>query len=314
MNYTTKVKQELAQIIANARHCRLAELGAIIAICGRISADEGVLSIVTENQLVVEKTEKLIKKIFPVDIIARINYDKRRAFKEKIIMVFTKAETGDILETVKGECREDGSIRISPLLYTMPCCKRAFLRGIFLSSGSLTDPEKDYHLEIPVSDEELSGKVAEILAGYDIELKTIIRKNQYVLYAKDSEKIVDFLNVAEAHVALMDLENVRILKDVRNDVNRRVNCDTANIRKAVKAAMKQCDDIRYIESTVGWNEIDDALVYTARLRMENPDASLTELMRLHEEKVSKSGINHRLSKISEIAEKLRNEAEKNVSE
>lgn len=314
MNYTTKVKQELSQVTANARHCKLAELGGIILICGRVSGEDGTMTVVTENPLIVEKVEKLIKKIFPVDIVARILYDKKRAFKEKISMVFTKEETDDILKTVKAERKADGSIRISPLLYTLSCCRRAFLRGVFLSIGSLTDPQKDYHLEIPVSDEATADIISGLIADFDIETKKILRKKQYVIYVKDSEKIVDFLNVIEAHVALMDMENVRILKDVRNTVNRRVNCDTANIKKAVAAAAKQCEDIRYIEKTIGWNEVDEALVYTAKLRMENPDATLAELVALHEKKVSKSGINHRLSKISEIAQKLRNEADTSASE
>lgn len=294
MNYTTRVKQELAEVMPNARHCRLAELGGLLLVLFRSDDTSECRKISTENPLVMDKIEKLIKKLFSVDISGRIIYDKNRVGKEILTICFTKSETEDILKSVSVD-------------YKLPCCKRAFLRGAFMGCGSLTDPEKDYHLEFATLDIGIAERLTAVMAEFDVEAKIISRKKQQVVYVKDSERIVDLLNVMEAHVILMELENIRIMKDVRNRINRQVNCETANIVKTVAASAKQCTDIEYIRDTIGFDEIDEKVVKTALIRLNNPDATLSELVALHEEKVSKSGINHRLMKISEIANRLRNE-------
>ncbi len=294
MNYTTRVKQELAEVMPNARHCRLAELGGLLLVLFRSDDTSECRKISTENPLVMDKIEKLIKKLFSVDISGRIIYDKNRVGKEILTICFTKSETEDILKSVSVD-------------YKLPCCKRAFLRGAFMGCGSLTDPEKDYHLEFATLDIGIAERLTAVMAEFDVEAKIISRKKQQVVYVKDSERIVDLLNVMEAHVILMELENIRIMKDVRNRINRQVNCETANIVKTVAASAKQCADIEYIRDTIGFDEIDEKVVKTALIRLNNPDATLSELVALHEEKVSKSGINHRLMKISEIANRLRNE-------
>lgn len=310
MNFTAKVKTELAETMPNARHCKIAELAGILAVTARKEPETGEMTVSTENRLLTDKTEKLIKKIFSVDISGRLNYDRKRAGKEILSICFTKSETEDILKAVSARLRsgEDGLQRITvgPQVYRLSCCKRAFIRGAFLGCGSLTDPEKDYHLEYSVQDEETASCIISLMSDFDIEARATVRKKQHVVYVKDCDRIVDLLNVMEAHVLLMELENIRILKDVRNRVNRRVNCETANIAKAVTAAAKQCSDIRLVDETVGFDKIDPGLAQTAKIRLENPDATLRELVELHDGRVSKSGINHRLQKLSEIAAKLRN--------
>lgn len=185
------------------------------------------------------------------------------------------------------------------------CCKKAFIRGIFLATGSVNDPNKAYHFEIVVHNKEMATAVSDVINGFSLDAKIVKRKKYYVVYLKEGSMIVDILNVMEAYVSLMDMENVRILKDMRNDINRRVNCETANIKKTVNAARRQIEDIEYIEKTKGLKYLNESLRQLAELRLEEPDANLNELGEMLNPPVSKSGVNHRLRKISEIAKGLR---------
>ena len=189
------------------------------------------------------------------------------------------------------------------------CCKRAYLRGAFLSSGSMSDPGKSYHFEIVCNTLEKAQYLQQLMQDFGLEARIVRRKKNIIVYLKEGDRIVDALNVMDAPVALMELENVRILKDMRNNVNRKVNCETANINKTVSAAVKQRDDIEYIRDTVGLSGLPDGLRDVALTRLAYPDASLKELGELLENPVGKSGVNHRLRKLSEMADKLRDSKE-----
>ena len=304
MNFTEKVKMELSDIIPNPRHCRIAELGGLIAGSGIFDTSDNKLIIFSENELVIKKTEKILNKIFSVDNFGRTVYDIKRSGREWGKIILSEEETCKVAETLK--LNKNGLISDS-VLFTMTCCKRAFLRGVFLSSGSLTDPNKDYHFEISHADKEFAEILRELICGLGAEAKLVKRKKQFVVYVKDSGMISEILNVMGAHVAMMELENIRILKDLRNHVNRQVNCDSANINKALKAAGKQLDDIRYIREKTGFEGMPEELVETADLRERFPEASLAELVMYNGDSVGKSGLNHRLKRISAIAEKLREE-------
>lgn len=184
--------------------------------------------------------------------------------------------------------------------------RRAFLRRAFLDTGSMSDPEKGYHLEFVCSDGEEADLIVSALAAYEIRAKIVPRKKYQVVYIKESEDISTLLNVIGAHVSLMELENMRILKGVRNSVNRKVNCEAANITKAVNAAAKQVEDIEYIKGHYGFDSLPDHLRQMAELRLEYPDATLKELGEYLTPAVGKSGVNHRLRKLGELAEKLKN--------
>ena len=196
-------------------------------------------------------------------------------------------------------------LSVNPMLVERNCCKKAFIRGAFLAMGSLTDPEKGYHFEIVCNRKEQADMLTGLIRDFNISPKMIQRKKYYVVYLKDGSMIVDLLNVMGAHVSLMNMENVRILKDMRNSVNRRVNCETANLNKVVHAAVKQMEDIAYIEQVKGLKYLPEHLRAIAELRMEEPDTSLVELGKKLNPPIGKSGVNHRLKKISEIAEELR---------
>jgi len=185
------------------------------------------------------------------------------------------------------------------------CCKRAFLKGAFLASGSVSDPNKAYHFEIVVATKEYAEWLVAFIRGLGVETKISRRKENFLVYVKDGSSISDLLNIIEAHVAMMDFENVRIVKEVRNSVNRQVNCDIANNGKTIAAAKRQIEDIKYINEKIGLNSLKPELAELARIRLENPDVPLKDLGQMLSTRIGKSGVNHRLVKLCEIAEGLR---------
>ena len=189
------------------------------------------------------------------------------------------------------------------------CCKRAYIRGAFLSSGSMSDPRKGYHFEIVCPEEEKARQLQEMIHSFHVDAKIVQRKKSYVVYVKEGAQIVDMLAVMEANVALMNLENIRIFKEMRNSVNRKVNCETANINKTVNAAVKQIEDIELIRQKVGFESLNEALADIAKLRLQYPEATLKELGMMLDPQVGKSGVNHRLRKLSMLADTLRESKE-----
>ena len=174
-----------------------------------------------------------------------------------------------------------------------------------MTSGSISDPEKGYHFEIVYPNERKARELQTIIRSFSVDAKIVQRKKSHVVYVKEGAHIVDMLAVMEANVALMDLENIRILKEMRNSINRKVNCETANINKTVNAAVKQMEDIRLIQQTIGFEQLNEGLVQIAELRMQYPEATLKELGMMLNPQVGKSGVNHRLRKLSELADELR---------
>lgn len=193
----------------------------------------------------------------------------------------------------------------NPLLVKQNCCKRAFLRGAFLCVGSMSDPKKSYHLEFVCETQDQAEMLQEMIAHFELEAKIICRKKHYVVYMKEGSAIVDLLNVLGARLSLMDLENLRVEKEVRNSVNRKVNCEAANITKTVNAASKQIEDILFLKKHYGMSKLPDNLREMAEIRLEHPESSLQELGGYLNPPVGKSGVNHRLRKLSELAEMIR---------
>lgn len=185
------------------------------------------------------------------------------------------------------------------------CCKRAYLRGAFLSVGSMSDPSKAYNLEFVCDSEERASLLLGYAGSFGIDARVTKRKESFVLYIREAESLVDILNVLGAHKSLMALENLRVEKDFRNLINRKVNCETANIAKAVDAAARQISDIRRIEESMGLDALPASLRQIAVARIEHPDSSLTELGAFLDPPVGKSGVNHRLRKLSEIADSIK---------
>lgn len=287
MSFSAEVKEELAKQLSPARHCRIAELSAIMHLCGQYGeTKDGGLTIgfQTENPSVVRKGFTLLKKTYNIESGVVLMGEAKKNLIDKF---------GDL------------DAPTSPLLLKSPCCKRAYLRGAFLCCGSISDPEKGYHLEFVLDSMEKAEQLQAVIGEFSIEAKIVLRKKYYVVYLKEGAGIVDLLNIMEAHVSLMNLENLRILKEMRNSINRRVNCEAANINKTVQASTRQVEDIIYIRDFYGFSRLPDNLREMAEVRLEYPDASLKELGEYLNPPVGKSGVNHRLRKLSEFAEKIR---------
>lgn len=310
MSFSVDTKNELARVIATKPCCQLAELAAVVKMDGliQISGNHKMsLHLLTESAAVARKVFTYIKNLFGVqtDILMK---KKTRLKKNNVYLVRMPPQPGvvDVLEAV-GMIDKDGQLPdgIKPVLIKKDCCRRAYLRGVFLGGGSVSDPEGDYHLEILVNDENYSKALCRLLKRYDLSARINKRKNWDVVYLKGSEDIVKLLNLMGAHRALLSFENVRIYKDVRNQVNRLVNCETANLNKTVNAAVQQIEDIKIIEETIGLSKLPDNLRAVAELRLKYPDTSLKELGEMLVPQIGKSGVNHRIRRIQKIAGKLR---------
>ena len=312
MSFSGDVKEELLKKTDNARHCRIAELAAIVAFNGEIrknSQGETDLRVSAENQGIIRKYFTLLEKTFKIN--DEVSIDERIVKKNNrfTIDVGNQELTVKILQAVKilSPDRSTAAVEglVSQMVIQKNCCKRAFLRGAFLCAGSISDPTKFYHFEIVCTSQEKARQLQELIQSFEIDAKIVKRKKYDVVYVKEGAQIVELLGLMGAGVSLMNLENVRILKGMRNTVNRKVNCETANINKTVNAAVKQMEDIAYIRDTIGLHRLPENLEETAMVRLEYPQASLKELGALLTVPIGKSGINHRLRKISTIAEQLR---------
>ena len=284
MSFSGEVKKELTEHVSKSRHCQLAELAAFLNFSG-IKAGMGehrFLSFESENEELVRKYFTLVRKTCNIKVC--------------ITNVEEEQITGNLFH-------EDLTVKSRYLQNS--CCKRAFIRGAFLTSGSMSDPEKAYHFEIVCDSEQKAVQLQEMINSFGMDAKTVQRKKNYVVYLKEGEQISDMLNIMEAPISMMKFENIRILKEMRNSVNRQVNCETANIHKTVSAAVRQLEDIRYLQKTVGLEHLPVQLREIAYVRLEYPDATLKELGTYLEPPVGKSGVNHRLRKIEAMAEDLR---------
>ena len=302
MSFSGQIKEELAQVISSPRHCQLAELAALVQFCGHIEED-GSLLVQSENPLVIRKCFTLLKKTFKIEAVA-----KSQMQTQNYRLFVTGEDAFRVLEALK-ICDTAGHLMMrhltDPVLIKNSCCKRAYLRGCYMAVGSMSDPYKSYHLELICGLQAQAEQLLKILHDFSLDAKMIIRKKYHVVYMKEGENIADFLNITEAHKALMEFENTRIYKGMRNMVNRKVNCEAANITKTVNAATRQVEDIRLIREKMGLEGLPEPLRQMAYVRLENPQASLGELGKLLDPPVGKSGVNHRLRKLGELAKELK---------
>lgn len=312
LSFSGRTKEELAKHWSNARHCQVAETAAIISMCGKVSInsrEQYSVKVRTENISVARKYFTLLQKTFNIEAETFVSNSRSTGNIWYTTIIKKHEDAMKVLQASKlvdadGEIVEEFSM-VKNLVVQQSCCKRAFVRGAFLAAGSINNPEKSYHTEIVCNSMSRANQIKELINSFGLDAKVINRKKSYVVYLKEGSQIVDLLNIMEAPVALMELENVRILKEMRNSVNRMVNCETANINKTVSAAVKQTEDILYIQNTIGLKKLPDNLREIAEVRLTHPNASLKELGDLLTVPIGKSGVNHRLRKLSEIAEKLK---------
>lgn len=301
MSFSDDVRQELARIMPSARCCRVAELSAFYEFAGfLLGANNQLLDFNNSSPLVARKILLLLKGLYP-HVPTQVLVVKSRSRRAQVctVRVLGRVPAGQVYQDIKGQS-VTGELDVP----RKKCCRRAYLRGAFLSNGSITNPERAYHVEISTEQSRLAEKILELMASLGLDAGITERKGSLVVYLKDGGQIVTVLNLMGAHNALLHFENVRVMKDMRNQVNRLVNCETANVDKTVRAAMEQLEDIQTIDATIGLEELPPKLRDIARVRMENPYASLQEIGELMVPKMSKSGVNYRLRQIREKARQL----------
>jgi DNA-binding protein WhiA len=308
MSFAAQTKKELTLIEADAC-CEKAELSALIRMNGsmQLSSRKVVLDISTENAAIARRIYSLIKKLFAVhtELLVR---KKMRLKKNNVYIVRIPSKVQEILSDLRilseGFMFNQG---IDKEMIRKSCCKRSYLRGAFLAGGSVNNPEgSSYHLEIATMYEEHCKALVELANKFGLNARCIERKKGFIFYMKEGEKIIELLNIIGAHQALFKFEDVRIMRDMRNSVNRIVNCETANLNKTIGAAVRQIDNIKLLQKELGLENLPDKLREVAEIRLMHPDMNLKEVGELLKGKVSKSGVNHRLRKIDELAEKIRN--------
>ena len=283
MSFSSEIKEELSKTnnLKNKEEVKYEFLGYLIS--SNIAIKKNKIEYSTENEYNINRLNKLLNNL-------NIDYDicvKGNLFVIKF-NIENITEYINLLSNIEKENQ-----------------KKAFIRGSFLGSGSINDPNKKYHIEISLENKEYANILKNIMQEFEITFKELERKSSYSLYSKDGEEISKFLALIGASKAVINFEEIRVIRDIRNNVNRKVNCETANLNKTVNAAVRQIEDIKFIYNSKAEDKLSDNLKEIANLRMENPDISLVELGKLLKEPIGKSGVNHRLKKIQEIANELR---------
>ncbi len=301
MSYSSDVKNELARLEGQKPCCEKAELLGVLRLSGALVLRGKNIGIhfSTENAALARRVLQVLKSNYPVQTEVVITRSRRLKKNNRYqVEVIPDSNVAKALQELQilpsGEDERQNLLRKA-------CCRKAFLRGVFMAGGSVSRPAGDYHLEIVTENEELARLIVKIMHGFSLFAKMTDRKNNYIVYLKDGDHITDFLSLIGAHQALLEFENVRIVKDMRNQVNRRVNCETANLNKVIRASVLQVACIRYLQEHGRYDLLPEKLKEAAELRLRYPDISLNELVEYTEGTVGKSGLNHRLKKIRQIA-------------
>lgn len=300
MTFATKVKSEISHnkgLIARKKK----EFSYGMMLCGKTFCEESI-TMTTENKYIAKLYAKLIFQQIPMQTsVTTREYNGNFRQSTYSVSVDDEEDRKTILQFFAQEYQNFETLN-DHLMGDEEAC-HAFLAGAFLSASNISDPKKDYHLEFVLPNRETAGLLMQILRELGLNFKEMIRRGLPVIYCKDSSSIEEFLVMVGASNAMMDIVNVKIYKDVRNQVNRVTNCETSNIEKTVSAATVQAADIRYLIKTGILQAQELPLRQTAQARLENPDMSLRELGELMG--VSRSGINHRLQKLSQLAKQAR---------
>ena len=295
MSYCIEVKNELAAL--RPAECCIKPFAYGFMLFGR-SFSLKRISLQTNNRRMAEAYAAVLKNAFLAEVKINEGGSLRPTFTAQVV---SESDRLKILASYDYGIAES---RINTEILNRECCFQSFIRGAFLACGNINDPEREYRAEFMIRDTELAGEFLELLSGYGISLKTAARGKATVLYTKESGKIEDLLTLMGAPHRALDIMDTKIMKSVKNNINRRGNCDSANISKTVEASIKQRRAIEFLERTDRLYSLPSELLSAAVLRRDNPDATLNELCALAPERLTVSGLNHRLAKITEIYERL----------
>lgn len=312
MSFSTETKNELARFVDTNKEIKRYELSAIVRMSGTIQIaglNKVNVKITTELNSIARRVFKLLKKEFEINTTISVNKNQMLKRNNSYVLMVNSENGSEMLLKKLGilEDREgffpNNSVP-SEIIYNDEL-KKAYIRGAFLGGGSISDPEKNYHMEFVCNHEEYAESLRDIINSFGLTSKIVARKNNFVVYLKESEQISDLLSMIGAYQALLSLQSTKIVKEMRNNVNRIVNCETANLSKTVNAAVRQVENIKLIQQKMGISSLPENLQEIALLRVENEDMTLKELGEILNPPISKSGVNHRLKKIEEIADRLR---------
>lgn len=308
MSFSVDVKNELARVTVDTECCHVAELASLMRMSGAmlIGGNQNVgINFTTENPAVARKALTLIKRGFHLRTEVVVSRGRRlKKTNSYVVKVAPSPAVAPLLirlGIMQGDNfnpSEDGG------LLKKTCCRRSYLRGAFLGGGSVNKPEGDYHLELVTGNNDFAKALVRLMKGFGLPARITDRKNDYIVYLKDGDAITSFLQVIGAHQALLDFELVRVVKGVRNQVNRLVNCETANLQKTVNAAVRQVGKIQFIAQKIGLVKLSPGLREAAEVRLAHPQATLNEMVEALDGRVSKSGMNHRLRKLELLADEL----------
>lgn len=307
MSFSGDVKNELARTVSDTSCCRVAELASLMRMGGTVIIRGNRLGVnfSTENASVARKVLSFIKSDFKVKTEVVVTRGRRlKKTNSYHIRVVPSANVTVLLNALGFLAGDSINMGEDSGILRKVCCRRAYLRGAFLGGGSVNKPEGDYHLELVTGNIEFANRLVKVMKGCKLPARLTDRKNDYIVYLKDGDAITSFLQIIGAHHALLEFENVRVVKDMRNQVNRLVNCETANLQKTVNAAVRQVDNIKLIARVMGFERLSPALKEAAEVRLSHPEATLQELVKVMGGKVGRSGMNHRLRKLEEIAQSL----------
>ena len=299
MSFSFDTKNELCRLPVQKLCCARAEAYGILLYCNTFSSSE--VRIITENPNFAARLPKLFQRAFNVQFD---RLPEPEAAGKMVFQITDSRKLDHIINLLGYDPRQNLVLHINFGLLEEECCRASFLRGAFFAGGSLTDPLKRYHLELNTSHLQASRELAVLLRECGYPPKGLSRNGSFITYFKQSDQIEDFLTLIGAPVAAMHLMSAKLEKDLRNSVNRRLNCDSANLDKAVEAAQEQLEAIRRLRSADLLDKLPDKLKKTAALRLEYPELSLSELAAAFDPPVTKSCLNHRLRKIQELAKTL----------
>ena len=313
MSFSSELKAELLDVYPKSRHCRMAELAGIISISGRFEVFQGepCMIIRTETDAMEDKICRLIRMVTENSSEAIIKSNENKHHRK--LIVADKALVDSLMLSLKlktfGEAGHE-RYSVDRIVTERSCCKKSYIRGAFLAGGAIGSPEKSNQLEIAALSKQEAERLCDDFEVLGLAVRSVKRRDRYIVYIKDGNTISNLIGLMGAPKTLMEYENIRIMKDVRNNINREVNCDAANMAKTAGAAAKQIEDIRYIKETVGLESLSDQLREMAEIRSNNPYLSMKELGECFTPPIGKSGISHRLRRLSEIAADLRDKEKK----
>ncbi len=305
MSFSSVAKAEVCRQMPDSECCEMAELAAMLHTAGTIGISGGAftLRLDTENAAVARRAFALIKRLYGVTATTQMHSNQLK--HNHIYSLTIDASVARMVAVDTRLMGEEGlGLGADMSFLSSRCCKVAFVRGAFLGGGSVTNPEKRYHMEFVCGQKEFAEGLLNIIDELGIAARMIPRGKHFVVYLKEGDAIVTLLTMIGAHASILNIENIRVMKSVRNSVNRKVNCETGNLSKTVNASVRQQESIEYIRSRMGLDKLSPGLREVAQARLDNPDATLEELAEMLGAG-SKSGINHKLRKLNSIAEQLK---------